>query len=80
MDYLRINETFVLDDKCRTFATLNPTASSRMANRLLEATDRQYWTPMAILLCRTADALEIVWKGFPHNDYTGPEETRRWHH
>ena len=26
-------------------AALNPVASSRMANRLLEATEREYWTP-----------------------------------
>ncbi|NDD34427.1 MAG: magnesium chelatase, partial [Rhodobacteraceae bacterium] len=44
--YQRISETFVLDDEMRErLAALNPTASSRMANRLLEATDRQYWTP-----------------------------------
>ena len=26
-------------------AALNPVASSRMANRLLEATERDYWAP-----------------------------------
>jgi len=26
-------------------AELNPTASMRMANRLLEACERKYWTP-----------------------------------
>jgi magnesium chelatase subunit H len=44
--YQRISETFVLDEQMRSrLADLNPTASSRMANRLLEASDRAYWQP-----------------------------------
>ncbi len=44
--YQRISETFVLDDEMRRrLAELNPTASARMANRLLEAHDRDYWQP-----------------------------------
>ena len=44
--YQRISETFVLDEEMRNrLAALNPTASSRMANRLLEASDRAYWQP-----------------------------------
>ncbi len=44
--YQRLSETFVLDDDMRArLAELNPVASSRMANRLLEASDRAYWTP-----------------------------------
>ena len=44
--YQRISETFVLDEDMRKrLAALNPEASVRMANRLLEASDRAYWTP-----------------------------------
>ncbi|MDJ0628121.1 MAG: magnesium chelatase subunit H [Rhodobacter sp.] len=44
--YQRISETFVLDEEMRQrLAELNPTASARMANRLLEAHDRDYWQP-----------------------------------
>ena len=60
--YQRISETFVLDEAMRTrLADLNPVASSRMANRLLEAHDRNYWTPDAETLAAlqsAADALE----------------------
>ncbi len=60
--YQRISETFVLDEDMRErLAKLNPTASSRMANRLLEASDRSYWTPdedMLAALQDAADALE----------------------
>lgn len=44
--YQRITETFVLDDEMRRrLAALNPVASTRMANRLLEAHERAYWQP-----------------------------------
>jgi magnesium chelatase subunit H len=46
--YKKITETFVLDKEMRDrLAALNPTASSRLTNRLLEANDRAYWTPDA---------------------------------
>lgn len=65
--YQRISETFVLDDDMRErLAALNPTASSRMANRLLEATDRQYWSPdpeTIEALQNAADALEDRMEG-----------------
>ena len=65
--YQRISETFVLDDDMRErLASLNPTASSRMANRLLEATDRQYWSPdpeTIEALQNAADALEDRMEG-----------------
>jgi magnesium chelatase subunit H len=49
--YQRISETFVLDDAMRQrLTTLNPVASSRMANRLLEAHERNYWQPDAATL------------------------------
>jgi magnesium chelatase subunit H len=44
--YKRITETFVLDKTMRDrIATLNPTASARLANRLIEAQERNYWSP-----------------------------------
>jgi magnesium chelatase subunit H len=44
--YQRISETYVLDDVMRKRLTsLNPKASARMANRLLEAHERKYWRP-----------------------------------
>jgi magnesium chelatase subunit H len=55
--YQRISETFVLDEEMRNrLADLNPVASSRMANRLLEASDRSYWQPDA----ETLDALQTA--------------------
>lgn len=60
--YQRLSETFVLDEVMRKrLADLNPVASSRMANRLLEASDRAYWTPDAATLAAlqaAADQLE----------------------
>ena len=44
--YQRMSETFVLDDEMRKrLAEMNPQASARMAGRLLEASDRNYWQP-----------------------------------
>ncbi|MEO0387950.1 MAG: cobaltochelatase subunit CobN, partial [Pseudomonadota bacterium] len=44
--YQRLTETFVLDDVMRQrLADLNPTATARVANRLLEAHERDYWQP-----------------------------------
>lgn len=44
--YEQISETFVLDeDMRRRLSQLNPKASARVAGRLLEACDRQLWTP-----------------------------------
>ena len=44
--YQRLSETFVLDEEMRRrLAELNPQASARMANRLLEAFERDYWQP-----------------------------------
>lgn len=46
--YQKLTETFVLDPEMRErLAALNPTASSKLANRLVEAHERQYWTPSA---------------------------------
>lgn len=44
--YQQLTETFVLDPAMRErLAQLNPTASARVANRLLEAHRRQFWQP-----------------------------------
>ncbi|BBU55399.1 hypothetical protein KU6B_16640 [Mameliella alba] len=65
--YQRISETFVLDEEMRNrLAALNPAASSRMANRLLEAHDRAYWQTSAETLAalrEAADALEDRMEG-----------------
>ena len=44
--YEKLSETFVLDPKMRErLAALNPTASVKIANRLIEAHERNYWVP-----------------------------------
>ena len=44
--YQQLTETFMLDAQMRDrMARLNPTASARVANRLIEAFERQYWQP-----------------------------------
>ena len=49
--YQKISETYVLDADMRArMAELNTVATSRMAKRLLEASDRNYWTPDAATL------------------------------
>lgn len=59
--YQRISETFVLDDAMRErMADLNPVASSRMANRLLEASDRNYWQPNEEMLAALRDAADAL--------------------
>ena len=65
--YQQLSETFVLDDVMRKrLADLNPQASMRMASRLIEASDRQYWTPDAetfAALQNAADAIEDQLEG-----------------
>ena len=65
--YQRISETFVLDEDMRNrLAALNPVASSRMANRLLEASERAYWKPdeeTLAALQSAADDLEDQMEG-----------------
>jgi magnesium chelatase subunit H len=42
--YKQLSETFVLDeDMRRRLAELNPVSAARMANRLIEAQEREYW-------------------------------------
>jgi len=55
--YQQISETYVLDPEMRErLAKLNPKASVRMANRLLEASDRAYWAPDEATLAALRDA------------------------
>ena len=65
--YQRLSETFVLDEEMRNrLAELNPQASMRMANRLLEASDRAYWEPdeaTRAALEEAADQLEDRMEG-----------------
>jgi magnesium chelatase subunit H len=60
--YRQLTETFVLDPEMRErLATLNPVASAKVANRLIEAHERNYWTPdpeMLDVLRRAGEELE----------------------
>jgi magnesium chelatase subunit H len=60
--YQQLTETFLLDPAMRErLAKLNPTASAKVANRLLEASARQYWQPddaMLDALRRAGEELE----------------------
>jgi magnesium chelatase subunit H len=69
--YQQITQTFILDPEMRArLAKLNPTASAKVANRLLEASERKYWQPDEKMLAalRSAgeeleDRLEGVYEG-----------------
>jgi magnesium chelatase subunit H len=69
--YQQITQTFILDPEMRArLAKLNPTASAKVANRLLEASDRKYWQPDEKMLAalRSAgeeleDRLEGIYEG-----------------
>jgi magnesium chelatase subunit H len=60
--YEKLSETFVLDPAMRErLAALNPTASAKIANRLIEAHERNYWSPgeaMREALQRAGEELE----------------------
>ena len=57
--YQQLTETFLLDPAMRErLSKLNPTASARMANRLMEASSRQYWQPDANTLAALQSAGE----------------------
>jgi magnesium chelatase subunit H len=44
--YQRMTQTYILDEEMRRrLAELNPVASARVVNRLIEAHERNYWTP-----------------------------------
>ena len=55
--YRQLATTYVLDADMRDrMAALNPTASARVANRLLEANERSYWSPDPAMLEALRDA------------------------
>ena len=60
--YRQLTETFVLDPEMRErLAKLNPVASAKVANRLIEAHERKYWSPdpeMLDVLRRAGEELE----------------------
>ena len=69
--YQQITQTFILDEQMRArLAKLNPTASAKVANRLLEASERKYWHPddKVLAALRSAsdeleDRLEGIYEG-----------------
>jgi magnesium chelatase subunit H len=69
--YREITQTYILDKAMRArLAQLNPTASAKVANRLLEASERKYWQPddatLAALRAAEAeleDRLEGIYQG-----------------
>ncbi len=69
--YEKLSETFMLDPEMRDrLARLNPTASARVANRLIEASERKFWNPDAAMLAalrrageELEDRLEGVFEG-----------------
>ena len=71
--YKELSETFLLDPVMRNrLAKLNPTASMRVASRLIEASSRNYWQPDADTLAalrlasdELEDRLEGVFTDFP---------------
>jgi magnesium chelatase subunit H len=59
--YQRMTETFVLDDAMRDrMSALNPKASMRVANRLIEASDRHYWSPDEATLAALHAATDAI--------------------
>ncbi len=65
--YQRLTETFMLDEEMRRrLAELNPVASAKVAHRLIEAHERNYWTPdeeMRDALRRAGEELEDKLEG-----------------
>ena len=67
--YQKISETYVLDAELRNrMAELNTVSASRLTKRLLEASDRNYWTPDEATLRalqQASDELEDRLEGVP---------------
>jgi magnesium chelatase subunit H len=69
--YQQLTQTYILDPAMRArLAKLNPTASAKVASRLLEASERNYWQPDEKMLAalRSAgeeleDRLEGIYEG-----------------
>jgi magnesium chelatase subunit H len=59
--YKEISETFMLDPVMRDrLAQLNPTSAAKVASRLLEASQRQFWTPDAETLAALQQASDEI--------------------
>ncbi len=59
--YQRISETYVLDDAMRQrIAEMNPRAAAKIANRLIEAADRNFWQPDADTLAALYAATDAI--------------------
>ena len=59
--YQRISETYLLDPAMRErLAALNPKASARVAGRLIEASERNYWAPDAETLAALQAASDEI--------------------
>jgi magnesium chelatase subunit H len=59
--YQQIGETYILDAQMRErMAALNPVACSRMAKRLVEACERNYWRPDDATLAALRDASDAL--------------------
>ena len=69
--YQRITEAYVLDEAMRDrIAGMNPRAAAKVANRLIEASERNYWTPDAATLAAlhaASDAAEDALEGVSAN-------------
>jgi magnesium chelatase subunit H len=71
--YEQLSQTFMLDPEMRErLAKLNPTASARVASRLLEASERKFWQPSPATLAalrrageELEDRLEGIYEGAP---------------
>ena len=59
--YRELSQTYVLDPAMRERLTrLNPKAALKLANRLIEATDREYWKPDEQMLRNLRNAGEEI--------------------
>ena len=59
--YQRITETYVLDEAMRDrIAAMNPRAAAKVANRLIEASERKYWAPDAATLAALYAATDAI--------------------
>jgi len=73
--YERLTETFVLDAAMRErLAILNPAATAKVAHRLIEASERNFWSPDAATLealRRAGDDLEDRMEGLTEGQHAG---------
>ncbi|MEL6752006.1 MAG: cobaltochelatase subunit CobN, partial [Pseudomonadota bacterium] len=57
--YQELSQTFVLDDAMRQrLAEMNPAATHRIVNRMIEASERSYWAPDADTMAALQNASE----------------------